>query len=110
LSIEDLGNQRSNLEPYLNRFPELVLTAGGNGAELHTRGTFELVPAVRHREVDPTGAGDIFAAAYMVAKVVYHKTPRQAAELAHALAGISVTRPGTAGIPTVNEIKEVLKV
>lgn len=109
LSIEDLGNDRSRLDPIRNLFPDIVLTTGEQGAEIYSGNEIQLAPADPVREVDPTGAGDLFAAAFIIAKVIMGKTPLQAAHFANALAGRSVTRPGKDGIPTIEEITEVKK-
>ena len=55
------------------------------------------------REVDPTGAGDVFAAAYLIR---YHETgdPYEAAQFANLVASFSVEAPGTEGIPTRDEV------
>ena len=110
LSIEDIGFNRSGLDPILGIFSNLVLTTGDQGAELHFNNEVQLVPAVPAREVDPTGAGDIFASAFIIAKVIMGRSPLESANFANALAGISITRPGREGIPTLEEITEVKKV
>ena len=110
LSIEDLGFDRAALHSIQKIFPDLILTTGKQGAELYTTDGMQLVPAESAREVDPTGAGDIFAAAFIIAKIAMGKNHHQAARFATALASISITRPGTDGIPTVEEITEAKKV
>jgi len=110
ISIEDLGFDRSGLDPILNIFPDLVLTTGKQGAELYFKDQVQLVPVEPVMEVDPTGAGDIFAAAFIIANVILGRSHQEAARFANALAGISITRPGKDGIPTVDEIREVQKV
>ena len=71
------------------------------GAELYTKNKMQLIPTEPAREVDPTGAGDIFAAAFIIAKSIMGKSHPDSAHFANALAGISITRPGIDGIPTV---------
>jgi 1D-myo-inositol 3-kinase len=110
LSIEDLGFDRSRLDPILSIFSDLVLTTGQQGAELYSENDLRLVPTKPAQEMDPTGAGDIFTAAFIIAKMILGKSPLEAARFANALAGISITRPGIDGIPTVEEITEVQKV
>jgi hypothetical protein len=110
LSIEDLGFDRSVLEPIRTRFTDLALTTGEMGAELYTRNEMLLARAEPAQELDPTGAGDIFAASFIIAKVILGKTKLEAAHFANALAGISITRPGKDGIPSLKEITEIQKV
>jgi len=110
LSIEDLDFDRSKVDQVLKSFPDLVLTIGEGGAELYNNGQMQLAPAAPIQEVDPTGAGDIFAAAYIISKVMLGKSPLEAARFANALAGLSISRSGCEGIPTVEQITEVQKV
>ncbi len=79
--------------------PALVVTRGARGAVLHHGGAVRDVPAFAAREVDPVGAGDVFAAAYLVA---YHESgdPVYAATWASCAASFAVEAPGVAGIPT----------
>jgi sugar/nucleoside kinase (ribokinase family) len=60
--------------------------------------------------VDPTGAGDIFATAFMINYVHKGKKLVESAQAASALAAISVTRPGIEGIPTEAEIQSIQEV
>jgi len=110
LSIEDLGFDRSGLEPIRNRFTDLVLTTGELGAELYIKDEILLAPVEPVEELDPTGAGDIFAASFIIAKVIMGKSILEAARFANALAGISITRPGKDGIPSLKEITEIQEV
>ena len=57
------------------------------------------VPALTAHPVDFTGAGDVFASAFLVA---YHETgdPRRAARFAHAAAAFAIEDEGTTGIPS----------
>lgn len=96
LSREDLRPEQ--IEPFALAAPLLVLTDGPRPGRMYLEGQ-ELAfspPAVA--EVDPTGAGDIFAAAFFVA-LANGETPLAAAEFACGLATDSVGRPGLAGIP-----------
>jgi sugar/nucleoside kinase (ribokinase family) len=77
----------------------LILTMGDKGARLHTQGRWHDIPPCPAREVDPTGAGDVFAAAYVVR---YSETgdPLESALFAGAAASLSVEAPWVSGIPT----------
>ena len=79
--------------------PALVVTRGAQGATLHHGGAERDVPAFPVREVDPVGAGDVFAATYLVA---YHERgdPVYAATWASCAASFAVEAPGVEGIPT----------
>lgn len=110
LSIEDLGYDRRGLEQIQRQFPNLALTLGSQGVEFFSGGRTQLIPSTPTPEIDPTGAGDIFAAAFMISWKIKGKTVEQSALLANALAAPSVRRPGTDGIPEELEIIETIKV
>jgi sugar/nucleoside kinase (ribokinase family) len=58
-------------------------------------------------EVDPTGAGDVFAAAFF-SRLFTTRDPWESARFATLLSAHSVTRPGLDGIPTPEEINACL--
>lgn len=78
--------------------PILVVTMGREGARIHFEGSWHHVPAFPTREVDPTGAGDVFAAAYMIR---YRETgdPLESARFASCAASFCVESEDVAGIP-----------
>jgi sugar/nucleoside kinase (ribokinase family) len=103
LSREDVGGDMDLVERYASRTHTLVLTAGWKGATVYCEGRERAFPAPIVGEVDPTGAGDIFATAFLVA---LHQTqdPYLSAEFANCIAAHSVERTGTDSIPTAAEI------
>ena len=110
LSIEDLGDERSGLEGLQRLFPHLALTLGAEGVELHSNGRTQLIPAPPTEEIDPTGAGDIFAAAFLILWKIRGLEIEHAARLANALAAASVKGTGMDGVPEEWEIIETIKV
>jgi len=86
-----------------------VITLGAQGALLHGHGRSELVPAVRAGAVvETTGAGDAFNGGFAVG-LARGLDPAAAVRLGCAVAGISVTRPGTApSMPTAAEVEALL--
>jgi hypothetical protein len=100
LSIDDLGGDWAVAEQWAKLTRVLVITQGPEGCTVFVRGqgvrTFR---GSRQEEVDPTGAGDIFASAYFIN---YYETddPWGSAKFANQMASLSVTRPGLAGVPT----------
>jgi sugar/nucleoside kinase (ribokinase family) len=108
LSIEDLGMDRTAAEAMAVHCKTLVVTEGPLGATVHHSGRAELVRATPVREVDPTGAGDIFAAVFFIR---FHETgdPWVAARLANRIAGRSVAKPGLTGAPTPDEARAALQ-
>lgn len=112
LSHDDLlpfaSNQRAATEMLLadwsRRVPLLLATDGGAGAVLFERGKKRHFPAYRAVEVDPTGAGDVFAAAFL-AHFYQHHDPYAATNFANCAASLSIEHPGYSGIPTLAQIQ-----
>ena len=87
-----------------------IVTLGERGALLHTKGQSEHVPAVKAGPVvETTGAGDAFNGG-LAAALARGASPLEAVRFACAIAGISVTRPGTApSMPTLAEVEALLR-
>lgn len=113
LSHDDLlpfaDNQRDVVEAILAswsmRVPFLIATDGRAGATLFEHGKTKRFPAYPAREVDPTGAGDVFAAAFLV-HFHQHHDPYEATNFANCVASLSIEHPGFSGIPTLAQIQE----
>ncbi|MCS7286553.1 MAG: PfkB family carbohydrate kinase [Anaerolineae bacterium] len=105
LSEEDVQYDLRVVEEYAGLVEILVLTQAEQGATLYWRGKREHFPARPARMVDPTGAGDVFAAAFLIR---LHETgdPRRAARFANAVASFSVEAPGVSGIPDRKTVEE----
>jgi ribokinase len=86
-----------------------VITLGEKGALLHTKTLSELVPAYCVGPVaETTGAGDAFNGGFAVG-LARGFEPLEAVRFGCAVAGISVTRPGTApSMPSLKEANAVL--
>jgi ribokinase len=86
-----------------------IVTLGEKGALLHTKAQSEHVPAVGAGPVaETTGAGDAFNGG-LAAALARGSSPLDAVRFACAVAGISVTRPGTApSMPTLVEVEALL--
>jgi len=103
LSEEDVGSDMSLVAHYAAQTRLLVVTQGAAGCTVHTAGQSRHFPAPAVREVDPTGSGDVFAAAFFV--WLYRRgDPWEAARFANCVAARSVTRRGLDGTPTAEEI------
>lgn len=96
LSEEDVEGGIEALPPlWLETVPITVLTDGPEGARVHTAGGWQHVPAYPAQELDPTGAGDSFAAAFLIA-LDDGATPVEAARFAAAVASLAVEVRGAA--------------
>jgi len=102
LSEEDVGNDWKLLRDWANYAPVMVVTQGARGAILFVGGEPHHVPTMPMREVDPTGAGDIFAAVFFW-QYQHTGDPHEAARMATCLAAHSVTRRGFGSVPTSEE-------
>lgn len=73
--------------------PEIVVTLGSRGSIVFADGLAEHVPAGELRPgVDPTGAGDAFSAAYLVARSGGHSAPAAARRASALVAGLLAGR------------------
>ena len=113
LSHDDLlpfaGGNRTDADAILaqwsTQIPLLVATDGRHGATLFQSGQKETFPAYPTIEVDPTGAGDVFATAFLV-HLHHHKDPRQAVDFANCVASLSIEQEGISGIPTWEQVQQ----
>ncbi len=87
----------------------VVITLGAQGALLHSHQLSLHLPSFQAGPVlDTTGAGDAFNGAFAVALAERQPLP-EALRFANAVAGISVTRAGTAqSMPTRAEVRALL--
>jgi hypothetical protein len=107
LSIEDLQYDESRVEEMASASRILVVTEGAAGARVYWNGDVRRIRAPHVEEVDATGAGDIFAAAFFT-RLYLTRDPWESARFANQVAAMSVTRRGLEGIPTPEEIQEYL--
>lgn len=107
LSTEELPGHR-----WLNRLAKMVrlvaLTHGRKGSSLYVDGVLHKVPAFPRKEIDPTGAGDVYAAAFLVR---YWETghPWDAAIFASCAASFCVEAPGIEGVPNRYQVEARLR-
>ncbi len=106
-SVEDVGGDEELIEQYAHSGRLLAVTEGIAGARVFWNGDSRRFRAPKVQEVDATGAGDVFAAAFF-ARLLNTRDPWEAARFANQVAAISVTRPGIAGIPSYEEIQRCL--
>ncbi len=104
VSLEDVAGDEALIEDMAERCRLLVVTEGPGGARLYWNGDRRRIPAPRVPEIDPTGSGDIFAAAFFI-RLYQTRDPWEAARFANFLASASVTRRGIDAIPRPEEIE-----
>ena len=105
ISREDVNGNDEMIEHMAHQTRILVVTEADAGCVLYWHGDRRRFRAPEVREVDATGAGDVFAAAFFV-RLQKTRDPWEAARFATLIASRSVTRPGLDGIPTAQEVEE----
>ncbi len=105
ISVEDVQGDEEIIEQMHHASQLLVVTEGANGARLYWNGDLRYFKPPIMQEIDATGAGDIFAAAFFIR---YQKTldAWESARFATQLAAWSVARKGLEGIPLTEEVDQ----
>jgi len=112
LSLEDINFELSRLDPFFEHIGMIVLTEYREGSTLYLRqpnGTIERVkiPPRPAKEIDPTGAGDVFATAFMI-RCQETGDAIQAAHFANVTASFGVEAIGVAGIPSREQVLDYM--
>jgi hypothetical protein len=107
ISIEDVGGDEETIEMMASCTRVLAVTEGPAGARLYWNGDLRRFHSPEMEEVDATGAGDVFAAAFFW-RLFATRDPWAAARFATHLASLTVMRRGLEGIPTWEEIQSCL--
>lgn len=104
ISLSDLFGDKDTLTRLVTSVKVGVETLGPQGCRIYHNNQIIHVPVKPNQEVDPTGAGDIFAASFFIK---YHQTNNciQAAQFANACASLSVSGVGLAGVPMLSEVE-----
>ena len=107
LSEHDLPDAELWAGEQFRHVPLLALTRGWRGLTLLTRDARHEIPSLPCQETDPTGAGDVFAAAFLVR---YHETgdSLEAAAFAACAASCVVEGPGFSTLGDRREIEQRL--
>lgn len=108
VSDEDLAGESAILGEWARDAGIVVMTKSRRGAEIFAEGTWRSMDAYPQDEVDPTGAGDTFATAFLIR---LHETGdiAEAARFGAAAASVSIGGIGTAATPTREEIEERMR-
>jgi len=104
LSIEDVHGDESYIEDFSSHIRSLAVTEGAKGSRVYWNGDVRRFRPPEMNEVDSTGAGDIYAAAYFI-RLHLTRDPWEAGRFATQLAAYSVNRRGLESIPTADEIQ-----
>jgi sugar/nucleoside kinase (ribokinase family) len=107
-SEEDVARDSDLIGQYSRLARIAVVTRGRRGATVFWNGNPREFPAFRAREVDQTGAGDVFAAAFLV-RLRETGDPYLAAPFANSAASFAIEGLGTSTIPTRRQVEERLR-
>ena len=107
ISIEDVAGDETRIEELAASSRVLAVTEANHGSRVFWNGDVRRFRPPNVVEVDATGAGDVYAAAFFI-RMQTTRDPWEAARFATALSAISVTRPGLDGIPTADEVREIM--
>jgi sugar/nucleoside kinase (ribokinase family) len=105
VSEEDLGDHPEQVDRWAADVPLVAMTRAGRGARVYAEGDRRKIDGFPANERDPTGAGDVFAAAFLVR---YHESRavEEAARFASAAAACSVEGTGIKAIAVRDESEE----
>lgn len=106
-SEEDFGGNPDIHRRLIQTFPLVVVTLSERGCVVYQEGQPTHVPPRPAREVDPTGAGDVFTAAMLI-RLYEIGEPLQAAYFANVVASFAVEDIGPKGIPTREQVMAYL--
>ena len=107
-SAEDVGGDLALVRRYAELARLAVVTDHRNGCTVWYQGRQEHHPAFEVDEVDPTGAGDVFAAAFLL-RYGETRDSAEAARFANCVASFVVEGRGTAVLPTQQQVEQRLK-
>ena len=107
-SEEDVADPQKTVETYLKYTKMVVVTCGKRGASVFSHDGEYHSPAFPTVEVEPTGAGDVFATAFLINYFETHD-PLGAANFANCVASFVVEKEGIYGIPTRGDVERRLQ-
>ena len=104
LSPEDVGGDMDVIRHIADRTRLLVVTMGDGGSIIYRGGSTVHVPAYEVAEVDPTGAGDVFATAFFV-RMAETDDPLESARFANCVASFVIEGVGPSNLPTRERVE-----
>ena len=104
---DDDSPEQEQIATWAGLCPVVIHTHGGQGCSVHVEGRWHDLPAFPANEVDPTGAGDVFAASYLI-RFQESGDPLDAARFASVAASFCVEAEGVLGIATRAEVEDRL--
>ncbi len=103
MSIEDIMGDWAAAESWSSQTRILVVTEGEQGCTVFAHGERVRVPAPSVVQVEPTGAGDVFASTFFIA-LQRGDALLEAARYANCVAATKVSRPRLEGLPRADDL------
>jgi sugar/nucleoside kinase (ribokinase family) len=108
-STHDVAGDERLIHRYGGLVETMVVTQGMHGATVYRRGhNPRHFPAFVTNEVDPTGAGDVFCAAFLI-HLAESGDPYVSCRYANCVASFSVEGPGVSSMPTREQVEYRLR-
>jgi sugar/nucleoside kinase (ribokinase family) len=107
ISIEDIARDEARIEEMAASCHVLAVTEAYKGSRVYWNGDVRRFSPPQFREVDSTGAGDIYAAAFFF-RLYDTRDPWEAGRFATQLSAYSISREGLDSIPNQEEIQECM--
>lgn len=112
LSLEDINFDLTRLDPFFDYLDLVVLTEYRDGSTLYLRQENRQIHKIKipprpAQEIDPTGAGDTFATAFLI-RLQETNDPIQAARFANVTASFGVEGIGVTGIPDREQVLDYM--
>ena len=108
-SVEDINGIDNPTSILADLIPIVILTKGKEGVDAYHNGTLSHHPAYPTREIDPTGAGDVFSTAFII-KYAETKNLNLAIAFGQIASSIIIERKGSHPIPSLSEIEQRLTI
>ena len=108
LSKQDMAADPDFLTTLTGAVPVVALTQGYAGCTVYTGSQTHTITPRPATEVDATGAGDVFCAAFLV-RLWESKDPLEAAYFATVAASLSIEATGVEGIPLRADVEAYLR-
>lgn len=107
ISTEDVGHDLTVARCYADAVKVMVLTRGMHGCDVYYDGHITHVRPRRALEIDPTGAGDTFTAAFLI-RYAETRDPIDAARFANVTASFAVEGLSYSSTPTRQQVDAYL--
>jgi sugar/nucleoside kinase (ribokinase family) len=108
ISEDDVAD-KTVIKEWANKARMLVVTLGDRGCDVYRQGggePFHSAAFTSAEEVDPTGAGDVFAAAFLWHLHKSNGDWKTAADWANCVASFVVEKRGVGGVPKLADVEK----